>query len=101
MNANAETIQHMHIFFLSRFSAEPWTLFLPVNSGLPGPGFDGFLSDKSVTKRMLLNHAVLGAALKPTDLLSSHVTTITGTKLTFSQEQGMRSTMVFFKCLDS
>ncbi|KAF2360200.1 FAS1 domain [Trinorchestia longiramus] len=44
---------------------QPWTLFVPLNDGLPGPGVDGFLKDKDRTKELILNHLVLGTVLDP------------------------------------
>ncbi|XP_018014548.1 uncharacterized protein LOC108671505 [Hyalella azteca] len=54
------------IFVLSdphKIADQPWTLFVPLNSGLPGPGVGGFLKDKLETKNLLLNHVVLGSAV--------------------------------------
>jgi uncharacterized surface protein with fasciclin (FAS1) repeats len=47
----------------TKHTDEPWTLFVPLNDGLPGPGVDGFLKDKNKTKQLILNHLILGTAL--------------------------------------
>nr|XP_045618441.1 uncharacterized protein LOC123770523 isoform X2 [Procambarus clarkii] len=68
-------------------SSEPWTLLVPVNSGLPKGG--GFLVERQATAKMLLNHVVLGQVVDPNNPPREPVTTLAGTRLVFtSDDQG-------------
>ncbi|KAK8723814.1 hypothetical protein OTU49_011556 [Cherax quadricarinatus] len=65
-------------------SSEPWTLLVPLNSGLPKDG--GFLVDRESTVRVLLNHAVLGSVVDPQHPPNSPLTSLAGSPLTFTAD---------------
>lgn len=67
-------------------SSEPWTMLIPKNSGLPKGG--GFLVDPEATKKILLNHAVLGQVLDVNDPPQRPTpVTLSGTPLIFTKDE--------------
>ncbi|XP_068209801.1 uncharacterized protein [Palaemon carinicauda] len=66
-------------------SSEPWTLLVPKNTGLPKRG--GFLEDKDTTKKILLNHVVLGQVIDSNNPPQRPApTTLAGTPLIFTKD---------------
>ncbi|KAK7072521.1 hypothetical protein SK128_017609, partial [Halocaridina rubra] len=64
---------------------EPWTLLIPKNSGLPRGG--GFLQDREATKKILLNHAVLGQVVDANNPPQRPApVTLSGTPLIFTKD---------------
>ncbi|XP_064122433.1 LOW QUALITY PROTEIN: uncharacterized protein LOC135226650 [Macrobrachium nipponense] len=66
-------------------SSEPWTLLIPKNAGLPKRG--GFLEDKDTTKKILLNHVVLGQVIDANNPPQRPApSTMAGTPLIFTKD---------------